>query len=601
MLTIAGGVLLFSYILTPMSAWFQKVLLPRLEKVYATSLKYSLSGIRPFLIIVGTVLLMFVSIGFYFSSNPKVEFFPVNEPNYINVFVEVPLGTDVIATDSVAQRVESRLNEVLKPYSDLVESVVTNVGAETASQNEFGGGGGNNTPNKARITVSFVEYEFRNEVRTTDIQREVTEELNNWLPGVTISVEKENTGPPVGRDISLELTGTDFEVLLGSAEEVKKKIDRAGIEGIENLQIDLETNKPELLVKINRDHARRLGVSTQQVALALRTALFGSEASKYKEGEDDYPIEVRLKREYRYDVASLMNQPVTFRSQASGQIVQVPISAVASYEFNSSYNSIKRKDSERLVTVYSNVVEGFNKTEINNSIKDILKDHELPQGYNLKFGGSQEEQAESSAFLVNALLIAISLITIILVSQFNSATKPFIIILTVLFSTIGVFLGLGIFQMEFVVIMTGIGIVSLAGIVVNNGIVLIDFIELSRNRIREKLGLEDNEELQDPDLVEAIELGGMTRLRPVLLTAITTVLGLLPLAVGLNIDFIGLLDNRGANIYFGGDNAIFWSPMAWTVIFGLVFATFLTLIVVPVMYLLLERLNRWLRKTVKFA
>lgn len=601
MLTIAGGVLLFSYILTPMSAWFQKVLLPRLEKVYAVSLKYSLSGFRPYLIIVGTVVLMFVSIGFYFSSNPKVEFFPVNEPNYINVFVEVPLGTDVIATDSVAQRVEGRLNEVLEPYSDLVESIVTNVGAETASQNEFGGGGGNNTPNKARITVSFVEYEFRNEVRTTDIQRKVTEELNNWLPGVTISVEKENNGPPVGRDISLELTGTDFEVLLASAEEVKKKIDRSGIKGIENLQIDLETNKPELLVKINRDHARRLGVSTQQVALALRTALFGSEASKYKEGEDDYPIEVRLKREYRYDVASLMNQPVTFRSQASGKIVQVPISAVASYEFNSSYNSIKRKDSERLVTVYSNVVEGFNKTEINNSIKEVLKDQELPQGYNLKYGGSQEEQAESSAFLVNALLIAISLITIILVSQFNSATKPFIIILTVLFSTIGVFLGLGIFQMEFVVIMTGIGIVSLAGIVVNNGIVLIDFIELSRNRIREKLGLEDKEELEDADLVEAIELGGMTRLRPVLLTAITTVLGLLPLAVGLNIDFIGLLDNRGANIYFGGDNAIFWSPMAWTVIFGLVFATFLTLIVVPVMYLLLERLNRWLRKTVKFA
>ena len=600
MLTISGGVLLFSYILTPLSSWFQKVLLPRLEKVYSVSLTYSLSGIRPYVIVLGTVVLMFVSIGFYFSSNPKVEFFPVNEPNYINVFVEVPLGTDVIATDSVAQRVEKRLNEVLEPYSNLVESVVTNVGAETASQNQLGGAGGN-TPNKARITVSFVEYEYRNEVRTTDIQREVTDQLNNWLPGVTISVEKENNGPPVGRDISLELTGTDFDILLGSAEALKQKIDRSGIEGIENLQIDLETNKPELLVKINRDHARRLGVSTQQVALALRTALYGSEASKYKEGEDDYPIEVRLKREYRYDVASLMNQLVTFRNQASGRIVQVPISAVASYEFNSSYNSIKRKDSERLVTVYSNVVEGFNKTEINNSIKEVLKGHELPTGYNLNFGGSQEEQAESGAFLVNALLVAISLITIILVSQFNSATKPFIIILTVLFSTIGVFLGLGIFQMEFVVIMTGIGIVSLAGIVVNNGIVLIDFIELSRNRLREKLGLEDKEELADVNLVEAIEIGGMTRLRPVLLTAITTVLGLLPLAVGLNIDFIGLLDNRGANIYFGGDNAIFWSPMAWTVIFGLVFATFLTLIVVPVMYLLLERLNRWLRKTVKLA
>lgn len=601
-LTISGSVLLFSYFLNPLSSWFQTVLLPRLENVYAVTLKYSLSGIRPVLIIIGTIVLMFVSIGFYRASNPKVEFFPVNEPNYINVFVEVPLGTDVLATDSIAQKVEARLNVVLEPYSKLVESVVTNVGAETASQNELGGGGGSqNTPNKARITVSFVEYEFRDEVRTTEIQREVTDQLNNWLPGVTISVEKENTGPPVGRDINLELTGTNFEVLLGSAEAIKQKVNRAGIKGIENLQIDLETNKPELLVKINRDHARRLGVSTQQVALVLRTALYGAEASKFKEGEDDYPIEVRLKREYRYDVASLMNQMVTFRSQASGKVVQVPISAVASYEYNTSYNSIKRKDSERLVTVYSNIVEGFNKTEINNSIQEVLKDHEMPQGYNLKFGGSQEEQAESTAFLIKALLIAISLISIILVSQFNSATKPFIIILTVLFSTIGVFLGLGIFQMEFVVIMTGIGIVSLAGIVVNNGIVLIDFIELSRTRIREKLGLGDKEELDDKHLVEAIELGGMTRLRPVLLTAITTVLGLLPLAVGLNIDFIGLLDNRGANIYFGGDNAIFWSPMAWTVIFGLVFATFLTLIVVPVMYLLLERLNRWLRKTIKLA
>lgn len=601
-LTISGSVLLFSYFLNPLSSWFQTVLLPRLENLYAVTLKYSLSGIRPVLIIIGTIVLMFVSIGFYFASNPKVEFFPVNEPNYINVFVEVPLGTDVLATDSIAQKVEARLNVVLEPYSNLVESVVTNVGAETASQNELGGGGGSqNTPNKARITVSFVEYEFRDEVRTTEIQREVTDQLNNWLPGVTISVEKENTGPPVGRDINLELTGTNFEVLLGSAEAIKQKVNRAGIKGIENLQIDLETNKPELLVKINRDHARRLGVSTQQVALVLRTALYGAEASKFKEGEDDYPIEVRLKREYRYDVASLMNQMVTFRSQASGKVVQVPISAVASYEYNTSYNSIKRKDSERLVTVYSNIVEGFNKTEINNSIQEVLKDHEMPQGYNLKFGGSQEEQAESTAFLIKALLIAISLISIILVSQFNSATKPFIIILTVLFSTIGVFLGLGIFQMEFVVIMTGIGIVSLAGIVVNNGIVLIDFIELSRTRIREKLGLGDKEELDDKHLVEAIELGGMTRLRPVLLTAITTVLGLLPLAVGLNIDFIGLLDNRGANIYFGGDNAIFWSPMAWTVIFGLVFATFLTLIVVPVMYLLLERLNRWLRKTIKLA
>jgi multidrug efflux pump subunit AcrB len=594
---IAVVILLYTYLLEPGAIWFQTYFLPRLEKVYQKSLSFALTGIKPYLIVLGTVLLMIFSVVFYFQlSNPKVLFFPVNEPNYINVFVEVPLGTDVVATDSTTRRVEKRLNTLLEPYIDqgLVESVVTNVGAETASQNEFGGGG-SNTPNKARITVSFVEYEFREGVKTTDIQRSITKDLVNWLPGVRISVEKEQNGPPTGRPINIEITGEKFASLIGLADSVKQTIDNANIEGIEGLQIDLETNKPEMLVRINRDRAGRLGVSTQAVALALRTALYGSEASKYKEGEDDYPIEIRLKKEYRYSVPSLMNQLVTFRSQASGKIVQVPISAVADYEFKNSYNSIKRIDAERAITVYSNVIEGFNETEINSKIKDAMANFELPQGYNLKYTGSQQEQDESTAFLTTALLLAISLITIILVSQFNSASKPFIIILTVLFSTIGVFLGLGIFQMEFVVIMTGIGIVSLAGIVVNNGIVLIDFIELSRSRLREKKGLNDAE-LSDDDLRYAIELGGMTRLRPVLLTAITTVLGLLPLAVGLNIDFFGLLSDYDPNIYFGGDNAIFWSPMAWTVIFGLVFATFLTLIVVPVLYLLLERLNRSSKK-----
>jgi multidrug efflux pump subunit AcrB len=596
LLVVAIGILLFTYLLEPGSIWFQTKLLPRVENLYQKSLAFALAGAKPILIVVGTVVLMIFSIGLYFGSNPKVVFFPVNEPNYINVFVEVPLGTDVVATDSTAQAVEKKLNQILEPYyqQNLIESVVTNVGAETASQNDFGGGG-QNTPNKARITVSFVEYEFRNGVKTTDIQREVTEELVNWQPGVRISVEKEQNGPPTGRPINLEISGNDFANLISLADSAKQSIENAGIEGIEGLQIDLETNKPEMLVKINRDRSRRLGVSTQQVALAMRTALYGSEASKYKEGEDDYPIEIRLKKEYRYSVASLMNQLVTFRSQATGQIVQVPISAVADYEFNSSYNSIKRKDAERVITLYSNVIEGYNVTEVNNKIKTALEGFALPQGYDLKYTGSQQEQDESFDFLTTALLLAVSLITIILVSQFNSASKPFIIVLTVLFSTIGVFLGLGIFQMKFVVIMTGIGIVSLAGIVVNNGIVLIDFIELSRARLREKKGL-SNKQLSDDDLKEAIKLGGMTRLRPVLLTAITTVLGLLPLAVGLNIDFFGLLSNYDANIYFGGDNAIFWSPMAWTVIFGLVFATFLTLIVVPVLYLLLERLNRGTQK-----
>ena len=591
MIVTALLIILFSFVLQPLAVVFQTRFLNRMEAAYFNTLSYALKSWRPTVILIGTVVLMVFSIGFYFSTQPKFVTFPVNEPNYFNVFVEMPLGTDVLATDSISLMVEEDLNELLDPYKDITESVVTNVGAETASQNNFGGGA-QKTPNRARITVSFVEYEFRGGLRTTEIQREVTEALVGRYPGVSIFVEKEAAGPPVGRPINLEITGDEFEELIRIAQEVKDRVDVADIAGIEGLQIDLETNKPEMLIKIDRERARRLGVSTQQVAGVLRTALYGTEASQYKLGEDDYPIEVRLKDEYRYNVSALMNQLVTFRSQATGKIVQVPISAVADYRFDNSYNSIKRLDSERLITVYSNVIEGYNPNEINNMIKQELQDYELPKGYRLSFTGELEEQAESFAFLSTALLIAVALISIILVSQFNSFVKPFIIVITVLFSTIGVFLGLGIFQMDFVVIMTGIGIVSLAGVVVNNGIVLIDFIELSRARLREERGLTKGDELSDDDLVFAIEQGAKVRLRPVLLTAITTVLGLLPLAVGLNIDFFGLLSSYDPNIYFGGDNVIFWSPIAWTVIFGLVFATFLTLVVVPVMYLIFERLSR---------
>ncbi len=594
MIVVALLIILFSYMLKPLSIWFQTTLLVRLENAYSKTLTLALSGSRPLFIIIGTTALMILSVGFYFGSNPKVQFFPVNEPNYINIFVETPLGTDVQVTDSITRIIEKKLNEILEPNKDLVKSVVTNVGAETTSQGDFEGGGGQNTPNKSRITVSFVEYQHRNGTQTTNIQRRVIDELNGYLPGVTITVQKEQNGPHLGKAINIEIAGEEFGELLKISEDIKRTIEAENIAGIEGLQIDLETNKPEMLIKIDRERSRRLGVSTQQVALVLRTALYGREAGKYKEGEDDYPIEIRLKEKYRYNMASLMNQLITFRSQSSGKIVQVPISAVADYEFNNSFNSIKRKDSERLITVYSNVVEGYNQTEVNNKIKAALEDYELPESYALRFTGAQQEQQQSSQFLTTALLIAVSLITIILVSQFNSAIKPFIIIMIVLFSTIGVFLGLGIFRMDFIVIMTGIGIVSLAGVVVNNGIVLIDFIELSRNRLREKKGISDGE-LSDKDLIEAIKTGGKTRLRPVLLTAITTVLGLLPLAIGLNIDFFGLLSNYDANIYFGGENSVFWSPMAWTVIFGLVFATFLTLVVVPVMYLTLERLTRTTR------
>jgi len=470
------------------------------------------------------------------------------------------------------------------------------VGSGTTDPNEMGGNKGV-TPNKARITINFKEFEFRQGVKTGDIMKLISTELTG-MPGVEISVDKNREGPPMGKPINIEIRGENFDELLSISDEIKNTIEKENIAGIEGLKIDLELSKPELLINIDRDQARRLGVSTAQIASTIRTALFGKEISKFKDGEDEHPIVLRLDNQYRYSVPALMNQRITFRSQSSGQIKQIPISSVAHYSYNNTYGSVNRKDMKRQVTIFSNVLEGFNENSINEQLKLLLADKTLPPGYELQFTGKQQEQAQTQNFLAKALMIAIALITLILVSQFNSAIKPFIIIVTVVFSTIGVFFGLALFNMDFVIIMTGIGIVSLAGIVVNNAIVLIDYIDLLKVRRRRDLDLEEDAILDNDSAMKCIKEGGQKRLRPVLLTAITTVLGLLPLATGMNINFYTLLTEFDAQIFFGGDNAIFWGPMAWTVIFGLSFATFLTLILVPVMYLLADKVRNKMVKVI---
>jgi len=280
---------------------------------------------------------------------------------------------------------------------------------------------------------------------------------------------------------------------------------------------------------------------------------------------------------------------ITFRDQTNGRIQQVPISALANADNSTTFNAVKRLDQTRMITIASNVLESYNPNEVVAEIKDALEGYEMPEGMTVKFTGQQEDQAEEMAFLSTALMIAVFLIFLILVAQFNSVLTPFIIVGSVVLSLIGVFLGLVGFQMDFVIIMTMIGIISLAGIVVNNAIVLIDYTKLIMDRKRAELDMGKNAKLPTPILIECMVEGGKTRLRPVLLTAITTVLGLVPLAIGLNIDFISLLTSYDANIYVGGDNVMFWGPMSWTVIFGLTFATFLTLVIVPVMYYLKTR------------
>jgi multidrug efflux pump subunit AcrB len=445
------------------------------------------------------------------------------------------------------------------------------------------------TPNKSRIAVSFVEYEYRNGVDTRKVMEEIREALDKY-PGVQITIDKDAMGPPVGKPINLEVSGEDYDKLIKVADGVMRTINEANIPGIQELKSDLETGKPELLVNIDRDKARRFGLSTYSIASELRTALFGQEVSKFKEGEDEYPIQLRLKDEYRYDIDALMNKKVTFRDN-KGTLKQIPISSVANIEYTSTFGSVKRKDLDRVISIYSNVNEGYNANEIISNLKTLLADYDLPDGYSLKFTGEQEEQQESSEFLIRALLIAVFSIFLIIVAQFNSFSSPFMIMASVLFSTIGVFIGLSALKMDFIIIMTGIGIISLAGVVVNNAIVLIDYTNLVRNRKRAELGIEEGEFLTISDLKESIRLAGQTRLRPVLLTAITTVLGLVPMALGMNINYITLFTEFNPRFYMGGDNAAFWGPMAWTVIFGLTFATFLTLVIVPVMYFLTDKLT----------
>jgi multidrug efflux pump subunit AcrB len=569
--------------LNRLARWFQTVLLVWVENLYAKTLAFALKRRNALWVFTGSFVLMFLTMGYYFGSNPKVVFFPSGETKYINILAELPLGTDIDFTDSLMNVIENDVDRILAPEKQIIKSVLTNVGSGAFGENEgFSGRGGG--PNRGLITVTFLDYKDRAGINTDVLLKRLSDSLLGVYPGVVMTIEKQNEGPPVGKAINIEVSGKDFNKLLDITDEAINRMNASRIPGIEGLQIDLDLGQPELNVTIDREKARRFGLSTGQIASTIRTAVFGSEVSKFKMGEDDYPIQLRMKDEYRYNVASVLNQRITFRDQATGKIVQVPVSAVADVSLSSTYGSVLRKDRNRVITIWSNVIEGYNATEINNQLKPILADMDFPEGYNYRFTGEQEEQAESMAFLIRALLIAVAIILLILVGQFNSVVKPFIILISVLLSTIGVFGGLATFGMDFVVIMTGVGIVSLAGVVVNNAIVLIDYIGLLKANKKTEMGIDLSDDLPVKESIACVIEAGRTRLRPVLLTAVTTILGLIPLAVGLNIDFEGLFSRFDPDIYFGGDNAIFWGPLSWTVIFGLTFATFLTLVVVPSTY-----------------
>jgi len=581
------------YYLTPVGNWFMNNIMPKIENRYADFLNYALSGKKPILFLVGIVAFFVLTLMLFAIKTPPIVFFPDSQPNYVNIFIETPLGTDIEKTNEITKKLEARIIPAIAKDSAVVEAILAQVGEKTADPNE--GPQSGSSPNKARITVSFLEFEkrvFLSDKTTSEIMTDIKAACADF-PEAQLTFAKDNMGPPVGKPINVEVKGEDYLTLITEVEKIKKKMEDANIPGVDQLKTDLELGKPVLEININQESARRFGLSTAQIASTIRTGLLGKEISKYKEGEDDYEVQLRFKDNYRYNLENLLNTRITFRNMASGKISQVPISAVAEVKYNSTYGSVKRKDMDRVISIFSEVDEGANANEIVGKFKEILADHEIKQGYEFRFAGEQEEQDESTAFLSGAMLLAMFLIFLIIVTQFNSVMGPFIIMMSVVFSTIGVFLGFALTGTTFSIMMTGIGIISLAGIVVNNAIVLIDYTNLLRERKRAEKGLTKYDRLSTSEIIESIVDSGKTRLRPVLLTAITTVLGLFPLAIGFNINFGRLLREGNAELYWGGQNASFWGPMAWAVIYGLIFATFLTLVIVPVMYYLSDRLGLW--------
>lgn len=583
--------ILYKIVIIPVIKWFQNTFLPNLEKLYDRMLRFSLRKKNAYITLGLTFVLLIFSFILFSVFPPNVLFFPASEPAQVYVYTEYPIGTDINKTNKLTLKLEKKVIDYLKKYEKngknfLVKSVIAQVGEGTGDPQK---GDMGNTPNKSRITIDFVDYNDRQGISTSKILNDLRDLLSG-NPGVNITVDKNKNGPPAGPPVNIEISGDDYHKLIDVANDMQHFLQDKKIAGVEDFTLDVEIGKPEMLVNIDRQKANRLNVRTGQVADVLRTSLYGKEISTYKDGEDNYPINLRLQEKYR-NKADLFNQKITFRDMLSGRMKQVPISAVASTHNTTTFSAVKRKDLNRVISVYTNVLEGYNANAIVAKTKQILKDYKLPNGYHFKFTGEQEEQAKMMAFLSKALLIAVVLIFLILVAQFNSAVTPVIISLSVLLSLIGVLLGLVIFKMDFIVLMTMLGIISLAGIVVNNAIVLIDYINLLIERKKKELKIPQEKLLPKKLIFESIVKAGRTRLRPVLLTAITTVLGLIPLAFGININFITWLSDFNPHFYIGGENVMFWGPLSKTVIFGLTFATFLTLVIVPAMYYILFRIQ----------
>ena len=561
-------VLFFHTLLNPYIKWWQESGWPWFMRMYEKQLRFFIKGNNPWYLLIGVIALFVVTIIATGIRDPKVLFFPDNMPNSIIVMVKMPVGTDQVVTDSVTKIVEQRVIKVLGKNNPDVESVITNIALGAGDDMDFSR---NLSAEKGKVTVNFVEYKNRIGINTTDYLDRIREKVKG-IPGAEISTDKNSSGPPTGKPINIEITGEHMVDLIADANAFKNYLDSLQIPGIEDLKSDFQENKPEVAIKIDRERANHEGISTGQIAMEIRTAVLGKEVSKYKMDEEEFPIQLRYSLDTRENINNLINLKITYRDMNSGILRQIPLSSIATIDYVDSYGGIKRQNLKRIITLSSGVSTGYTANEIVTQINKLAKDFPLHEGVQIKLTGEQEDQAETSAFLGKAMLIAIGLIFFILITQFNSLSKTIIILSEVIFSIIGVLLGIVIFNMSISIIMTGLGIVALGGIVVRNGILIVEFIDTLKER-----GLKTR---------EAIVQAGKTRITPVILTATAAILGLIPLAVGFNINFKTLFTQLNPQIHIGGDNVMFFGPLSWTIIFGLSFATFLTLIFVPAMYII---------------
>ncbi|RZK46996.1 MAG: efflux RND transporter permease subunit, partial [Pedobacter sp.] len=576
-----GFVLLEKYVFSMWIFKFQTKAWPAFQNWYTRWLKIALA--HPGKVIMITFGLLIGAIVLLFVRGKAPVFFPEQQPNFTYVYLNMPVGTDQAYTNEILKDVEKRVNKVVGENNKDVSSIISNVTkGVTDPQDEDQG----DYPNRGKVTIAFVEFGKRTGEATSNYLNKVRDAVKG-IAGAEITVAQEQGGPPTAKPISIEITGDNLDSLVNVSERLKKYLVAKNIGGVEELKSDFLNNKPEIIFDIDRERANREGISSGQIGMDLRTAIFGLEVSKFRDLDEDYEINVRAREEQRNNLEALKNMKMTYRDMGmGGQIRQVPLSSFANIDYVNTYGGIKRKQQKRIIILSSNVLDGFNPNEVVANIQSEINSFKAPSGVEVKMAGEQEEQMETMNFLGGAMMIAVGLILVILVSQFNSISKPLLILSEIFFSVIGVLLGITIFGMEMSIVMSGIGIVALAGIVVRNGILLVEFTDLMVE--------------QGMTVKEAVIEAGRTRMTPVLLTATATMLGLIPLAVGLNIDFTKMFSEFNPHLYFGGDNVAFWGPLSWTMIFGLSFATFLTLILVPCMYLLADsnsrRVKGWFKK-----